>query len=216
MVPATERFSAISHPRRPRTIILLLPPTDQLEATNLSEQSTKPGSEQFRPTTPSYIFSSSFICNSRFPGGEFRACFSPLFPPPFPFVLEKDESLGEDDSISLPELDFQNASNLPDPSIELLEDHEKSSEIEDPLLKLLRKTIAPWSDPVLEKAIIIGFDHFDPKKTRRQVSRSPLKSNFFVFYPGVETPFLAPMSLINLIFPRTTVRVCEIEEITLD
>ncbi|KAL0125043.1 hypothetical protein PUN28_004293 [Cardiocondyla obscurior] len=200
----------------PEPLYCYNPPTDLLDASDFSERSTKPGSEQFRPTTPSYTLSSSLISDSRFPESEFRACSSPLSPPLFPFVPDEIDSPGEDDSISLPEIDFRDYSPSPVPSIEVLEEQPESREVIDPLLELLRRTSTPWTDPVPKGAFNIGPDYFDLEKISRQASQSPPDSNFFIYYPGVETPFLASMGLINLVFPRTTVRVCEIEEITLD
>ncbi|KAL0128489.1 hypothetical protein PUN28_003658 [Cardiocondyla obscurior] len=125
-------------------------PNDHLETSadilNLSNQSTEPGSEQFRPTTSSYTPDSSLISEPRFPGGELRACFSPLSPPPFPFEPEEADSLGKDKSISLPELDFPDQLPSPVPSIEVLEEHPEPREVRDPLLELLRRVCTPWTD----------------------------------------------------------------------
>ncbi|KAL0102431.1 hypothetical protein PUN28_018002 [Cardiocondyla obscurior] len=85
-------------------------PNNHLETSddivNLSNQSTEPGSDQFRPTTPSYTPDSSLISELRFPGAEFCACSSPFSPPAFPFEPKEADSLDEDESISLPEVDF--------------------------------------------------------------------------------------------------------------
>ncbi|KAL0120445.1 hypothetical protein PUN28_008271 [Cardiocondyla obscurior] len=195
-------------------------PNDQLETSadilNLSNQSTEPGSEQFRPTTPSYTPDSSLISEPRFPEGEPCACSSSLSPPPFPFEPEEADSLGEDESISLPEVNFPDQPPSPVPSIEVLEEHPEPREVRDPLLEFLRRVSTPWTDPVRERSYSIGPDHFEPEKIRRQAARSAPDSHFFIYYPGVKFPFLAPMRLIDLVFPRTTARVIEIEEITLD
>ncbi|KAL0128580.1 hypothetical protein PUN28_003735 [Cardiocondyla obscurior] len=183
---------------------------------NLLSRSTEPGSEQFRPTTPSYTPNSSLISEPRFPGGEPRACSSPLSPPFFPFEPEEADSLGEDESISLPEVDFPDQPPSPVTSIEVLEEHPEPRKVRDPLLELLRRACTPWTDPVPKRAFSIGPDHFEPEEIRRQAARSAPDSHFFIYYPGVEFPFLAPMRLIDLVFPRSTVRVVEIEEITLD
>ncbi|KAL0116458.1 hypothetical protein PUN28_009839 [Cardiocondyla obscurior] len=188
-------------------------PSDEL---NLSSQSTKPGSELFRPTTPSYTPNSSLVSEPRFPGDEPRACSSPLSPPPFPFEPEEADSLGEDDSISLPGVDFPDRPPSPVPSIEILEEHPEPREVIDPLLELLRRACTPWTDPVPERAFSIGPDHFEPEEIRIQAARSDPDSHFFIYYPGVEFLFLAPMRLIDLVFPRSTARVVEIEEVTLD
>ncbi|KAL0128608.1 hypothetical protein PUN28_003762 [Cardiocondyla obscurior] len=195
-------------------------PNNHLETSddilNFSNQSTEPGSEQFRPTTPSYTSDSSLISESRFPGAEFCVCSSPLSPPPSPFEPEEADSLGEDVSISLPEVDFLDQPPSPVPSIEVLEEHPEPREVRDPLLELLRRACIPWTDPVPEGAYSIGPDHIEPEEIRRQAARSAPDSHFFIYYPGVEFPFLAPMRLVNLVFPRTTARVVEIEKITLD
>ncbi|KAL0099575.1 hypothetical protein PUN28_019767 [Cardiocondyla obscurior] len=91
----------------PEPLFGYFPPDETFDNNlDISNQSTEPKSEQFYPTTPSYSPDSSLISDSQFPGGEFRACFSPLTLPLFPFVLEEVDSLGEDESISLPEVDF--------------------------------------------------------------------------------------------------------------
>ncbi|KAL0132875.1 hypothetical protein PUN28_000535 [Cardiocondyla obscurior] len=195
-------------------------PNDHLETSadilNFSNQSTELASEQFRPTTPSYTPDSSLISEPRFPGAEFRACSSPLSPPPFPFEPEEADSLGEDESISLPEIDFPDQPPSPVPSIEVLEEHPEPREVRDPLLELLRRVCTPWTDPVPERAYSIGPDHIEPEEIRRQAARSASDSHFFIHYPGIKFPFLAPMRLVDLVFPRTTARVVEIEEIALD
>ncbi|KAL0100990.1 hypothetical protein PUN28_019411 [Cardiocondyla obscurior] len=141
-------------------------PNIQLETSagdlNLSNQSTEPGSEQFRPTTPSYTPNSSLISEPRFPGGEPRACSSPLSPPPFPFEPEEADSLGEDESISLPEVDFLDQPPSPVPSIEVLEEHPEPREVRDLLLELLHKACTPWTNPVPVGAYSIGPDHIEP------------------------------------------------------
>ncbi|KAL0099518.1 hypothetical protein PUN28_019741 [Cardiocondyla obscurior] len=190
--------------------------TNPSDDRNLSTQSTEPGSELFRPTTPSYTPNSSLVSEPRFPGDEPRACSSPLSPPPFPFEPEEADSLGEDDSISLPGVDFPDQPPSPVPSIEILEEHPEPREVIDPLLELLRRACTPWTDPVPERAFSIGPDHFEPEEIRIQAARSDPDSHFFIYYPGVEFPFLAPMRLIDLVFPRSTARVVEIEEVTLD
>ncbi|KAL0115667.1 hypothetical protein PUN28_010886 [Cardiocondyla obscurior] len=155
----------------PEPLYCYYPPTDQLDTINFSEQSTEPGSEQFRPTT---------------------------------------------DSISLPEVDFQDHSPSPDLSIEVLEKQQELREVVDPLLELLRRTSPSWTDPVPVEAFTIGPDHFDPEEIRgRQIALLLTQISLYTIR-GVETSFLAPMDLIDLVFPRTTVRVCEIEKITLD
>ncbi|KAL0132877.1 hypothetical protein PUN28_000537 [Cardiocondyla obscurior] len=190
--------------------------TNPSDERNLSSQSTEPGSELFRPTTPSYTPNSSLVSEPRFPGDEPRACSSPLSPPPFPFELEEADSLGEDDSISLPGVDFPDQPPSPVPSIEILEERPELREVIDPLLELLRRACTPWTDPVPERAFSIGPDHFEPEEIRIQAARSDPDSHFFIYYPGVEFPFLAPVRLIDLVFPRSTARVVEIEEVTLD
>ncbi|KAL0103919.1 hypothetical protein PUN28_016934 [Cardiocondyla obscurior] len=164
--------------------------------------------------TSDKILTTSWI--SQFPGGEFRACSSPLTPPPFPFEPEEADSLGEVESISLPEVDFSDQPPSPGPSIEVLKEHPEPREVIDPLLKLLHKACTPWTDPVPVGVYSIGPDHIEPEEIRRQAARSAPDSYFFIYYPGVESPFLAPMRLVDLVFPRTTARVVEIEEITLD
>ncbi|KAL0110691.1 hypothetical protein PUN28_013955 [Cardiocondyla obscurior] len=104
----------------------------------------------------------------------------------------------------------------PVPSIEVLEKHPEPREVIDPLLELLRRACILWTDPVPKGAFSIGPDHIELEEIRRQASCSPPDSHFFIYYPGVEIPFLAPMRLIDFVFPRSTVRVCEIEEITLE
>ncbi|KAL0098693.1 hypothetical protein PUN28_020649 [Cardiocondyla obscurior] len=168
------------------------PPNDNHDVSNFSDRCMELGSNQFRFTTPSFTPSLSLIFDSRFPAGEFRACSSPLSPPPFPFVPEEVDSLGEDDSISLPEVDFRDHSPSPIPSIEVLEEHPEPREVIDPLLELLRRACTPWTDPVPEGAFSIGPGHFDLEEIRRQASRSPPDSNFLIFYPGVETFFPGP------------------------
>ncbi|KAL0114820.1 hypothetical protein PUN28_011865 [Cardiocondyla obscurior] len=180
---------------------------------NFSRQSTEPGSEQFRPTTPSYTPDSSLISEPRFPGGEPRACSSPLSPPSFPFEPAEANSLGEDESISLPEVDFP---DQPPSLVPSIEENPELREVRDPLLELLRRVCTPWTDPVPKRAYSIGPDHIEPEEIRRQAARSAPDSHFFIHYPGVEFPFFAPMRLVDLVFPRTTARVMEIEEITLD
>ncbi|KAL0124966.1 hypothetical protein PUN28_004247 [Cardiocondyla obscurior] len=153
---------------------------------DISSQSTEPGSEQFRPTSPSYASDSSLISESQFPGGEFRACFSPLTPPPFPFVPEEADSLDEDDSISLPEVDFPDQPPSPVPSIEVLEEHPEPREVVDPLLELLCRACTPWTDPVPVGAYSIGPDHIEPEEIRRQAARSAPDSHFFIY--GISLP----------------------------
>ncbi|KAL0110732.1 hypothetical protein PUN28_013987 [Cardiocondyla obscurior] len=183
---------------------------------DISSQSTEPGSEQFRPTTLSYSPDLSLISKLRFPGGELRACSSPLTPPLFPFKPEEADSLSEDGSISLPEVDFPDQPPSSVPSIEVLKEHPEPREVINPLLELLRRACTPWTDPVPVEVYSIGPDHIDPEEIRRQAARSDPNSHFFIYYPGVEFLFLAPMRLIDLVFPRTTAKVVEIEEITLD
>ncbi|KAL0098541.1 hypothetical protein PUN28_020497 [Cardiocondyla obscurior] len=182
---------------------------------DLSSQSTEPETELFRPTTPSYTPNSSLIFEPRFPGDEPRVCSTPLSPPPFPFEPEEADSLGEDDSISLPGVDFPDQPPSPVPSIEILEEHPEPREVIDPLLELLRRACTPWTDPVPERAFSIGPDHFEPEEIRIQAARSDPDSHFFLL-SRVEFPFLAPMRLIDLVFPRSTARVVEIEEVTID
>ncbi|KAL0124126.1 hypothetical protein PUN28_006143 [Cardiocondyla obscurior] len=160
-------------------------PNDHLETLadilNLSNQSTGLGSEQFHSTTPSYTPDSFLISEPQFPGGEPRACSSPFSPPPFPFEPEEADSLGEDESISLPEVDFPDQPPSPVPSIEVLEEHPEPREVRDPLLELLRRACTPWTDPVPERAHSIGPDHFEPEEIRRQGARSAPDSHFFLY-----------------------------------
>ncbi|KAL0124112.1 hypothetical protein PUN28_006130 [Cardiocondyla obscurior] len=130
--------------------------------------------------------------------------------------IKEVDPLAEDDSISLPELNFQDPTSSPVPSIEFLEEQEKPRAIIDLFLELLRRICTLWTDPIPEGAFTIGSDHFNPEEIRRQASRSSPNENIIIYYPEVETPFLAPMRLLDLAFARTTVRINEIEEITLD
>ncbi|KAL0110662.1 hypothetical protein PUN28_013926 [Cardiocondyla obscurior] len=47
-------------------------------------------------------------------------------------------------------------------------------------------------------------------------SRATPDHNILIYYPGVEHPFLAPIRLIDRVFPRSTARITEIIEINLE
>ncbi|KAL0114785.1 hypothetical protein PUN28_011831 [Cardiocondyla obscurior] len=141
-----------------------------------------------------------------------------LFFSPSPHLPEEPEEVGpvaEDDSNSLPEPDFPESIPLPVLSVEFLGEQEEPRAIIDPLLELLRRTCTPWTDPITERAFTIGPDHFHPEKIRRQAIAASFDENFLIYYPRMEFPFLAPISLIDRVFQRFTARVVEIVEIDL-
>ncbi|KAL0103837.1 hypothetical protein PUN28_017874 [Cardiocondyla obscurior] len=105
---------------------------------------------------------------------------------------------------------------LPAPSVESLGGQEEPRAIVDPLLELLRRTCSPWTDPVPERAFTISPDSFDPEEIRREASRASPDQNVLIFYLGVEHPFLAPIRLIDRVFPRSSAKISEIIEIDLD
>ncbi|KAL0128553.1 hypothetical protein PUN28_003708 [Cardiocondyla obscurior] len=174
---------------------------------------SEPDSEQFRPTTPSY--SPDISIHS--PGAAPRACSSPI-PSPIlhPGEPEEVDFFADDDTVFWQESDGPEPSPSPAPSVEFLGEQEEPRVIVDPLLKFLRRTCSPWTDPVLERAFTIGPDSFDPEEIRREASRASPDQNILIFYPGVEHPFLAPIRLIDRVFPRSSAKISEIIEIKLD
>ncbi|KAL0116365.1 hypothetical protein PUN28_009759 [Cardiocondyla obscurior] len=150
----------------------------------------------------------------------------PQTPPPFNSSTESTELESEEfRPISpsytpvpsfVPEQHFPDPIPSPAPSVKFLGEQEEPRVIIDPLLELLRRTCTPWTDPVPERAYTVGPDHFNIDEIRRQASQSPPDTRFFIYYYRVETPFLAPVSLIDLAFPRSSVKLTEIIDINLD
>ncbi|KAL0120426.1 hypothetical protein PUN28_008253 [Cardiocondyla obscurior] len=174
---------------------------------------SEPDSEQFRPTTPSY--SPDISIHS--PGAAPRACSSPISSPILhPGKPEEVDSFADDDTVFWQESDGPEPSPSPAPSVEFLGGQEEPRAIVDPLLELLRRTCSPWTDSVPERAFTIGPDSFDPEEIRREASRASPDQNVLIFYPGVEHPFLAPIRLIDRVFPRSSAKISEIIEIELD
>ncbi|KAL0101897.1 hypothetical protein PUN28_018449 [Cardiocondyla obscurior] len=189
-----------------------LSPSPNPPRTNVNATEPEPDSEQFRPTTPSY--SPDISIHS--PGAAPRACSSPIPSTiPHPGEPEEVDSFADDDTVFWQESDGPELS-LPAPSVEFLGGQEEPRAIVDPLLELLRRTCSPWTDPVPERAFTIGPDSFDPEEIRREASRASPDQNVLIFYPGVEHPFLAPIRLIDRVFPRSSARISEIIEIELD
>ncbi|KAL0102379.1 hypothetical protein PUN28_017956 [Cardiocondyla obscurior] len=151
------------------------------------------------------------------PGTAPRACSSPI-PSPilYPGEAEEVDSFAEDDTIFWQESEGPELSPFPAPSVKFLGEQEEPRVIVDPLLELLRRTCSPWTDPVPERAFTIGPDSFDPEEIRREASRASPDQNILIFYPGVEHPFLAPIRLIDRVFPRSSAKISEIIEIDLD
>ncbi|KAL0098465.1 hypothetical protein PUN28_020616 [Cardiocondyla obscurior] len=177
----------------------------------------QPEPELFRPTTPSYTPDVSLNSSGSSPGVAPWACSSPVrSPTPYPREPEEVGSFAEDETISWHEPDSPERSPSPAPSVEFLEEQEELREVVDPLLKLLRSTCTPWTDPVSERAYTIGPDSFDPEEIRREARRATPDHNILIYYPGVEHPFLAPIRLIDRVFPRSTARITEIIEINLE
>ncbi|KAL0110657.1 hypothetical protein PUN28_013921 [Cardiocondyla obscurior] len=150
-------------------------------------------------------------------GAAPRACSSPI-PSPILYPGEAEEvgSFAEDDTVFWQESDGPEPSPSPAPSVEFLGEQEEPRVIVDPLLELFRRTCSPWTDPVPERAFTIGPDSFDPEEIRREASRASPDQNIFIFYPRVEHPFLAPIRLIDRVFPRSSAKISEIIEIDLD
>ncbi|KAL0110715.1 hypothetical protein PUN28_013979 [Cardiocondyla obscurior] len=145
------------------------------------------------------------------------ACSSPVrSPTPYPGEPEEVDSFAEDETISWHEPDSPERSPSPAPSVEFLEEQEEPREVVDPLLELFRSTCTPWTDPVPERAYTIGPDSFDPEEIRREARRATPDHNILIYYPRVEHPFLAPIRLIDRVFPRSTARITEIIEIDLE
>ncbi|KAL0099139.1 hypothetical protein PUN28_020007 [Cardiocondyla obscurior] len=177
----------------------------------------QPEPELFRPTTPSYTPDVSLNSSGPSPGVAPQACSSPdRSPTPYPGEPEKVDSFAEDETISWHEPDSPERSPSPVPSVEFVEEQEELREVVDPLLELLRSTCTPWTDPVPERAYTIGPDSFDPEEIRREARRATPDHNILIYYPGVEHPFLAPIRLIDRVFPRSTARITEIIEINLE
>ncbi|KAL0098835.1 hypothetical protein PUN28_020780 [Cardiocondyla obscurior] len=190
-----------------------LPYSPSRPSINDNATESEPDSEQFRPTTPSY--SPDISIHS--PGAAPRACSSPIPSPiPHPGDPEKVDFFADDDTVFWQESDGPGTSPSPAPSVEFLGEQEKPRAIVDPLLELLRRTFSPWTDPVPERAFTIGPDSFDPEEIRRETSRASPDQNILIFYPGVEHPFLAPIRLIDRVFPRSSAKISEIIEIELD
>ncbi|KAL0110672.1 hypothetical protein PUN28_013936 [Cardiocondyla obscurior] len=190
-----------------------LPPSPNTPRTSVNATEPEPDLEQFRPTTPSY--SPDISIHS--PGAAPRACSSPIPSPiPHPGEPEEVDSFADDDTVFWQESDGPEPSPSPAPSVESLGGQEEPRAIIDPLLELLRRTCSPWTDPVPERAFTIGPDSFDPEEIRREASRASPDQNVLIFYPGVEHPFLAPIRLIDRVFPRSSARISEIIEIDLD
>ncbi|XP_070529792.1 putative uncharacterized protein DDB_G0290521 [Cardiocondyla obscurior] len=182
-----------------------------------STSSSEPEPELFRPTSPSYTPDVSLNFSRPSPGVASRACSSPIqSPTPYPGEPEEVDSFAEDETISWHEPDSPEQSPFPAPSVEFLEEQEEPREVVDPLLELLRRTCTPWTDPVPERAYTIGPDSFDPEEIRREARRATPDHNILIYYPGVEHPFLAPIRLIDKVFPRSTARITEIIEIDLE
>ncbi|KAL0100541.1 hypothetical protein PUN28_019691 [Cardiocondyla obscurior] len=188
-------------------------------ASSLSERSeelTDTDSEKFRPISPSFSPNLSENPDYSFPGAASRACSSSIHSlSPLPEETEEVGSQAENESVSWPEPDSPEPSPSPVPSVEFLEEQEEPREIVDPLLELLRRTCLEWTDSVPKRAYTVDPSHFHPEKIRRQASIASLDDHFFIYYPGVEYPFLAKIRLVDQVFPRTTVRVAEIIEIDL-
>ncbi|KAL0098798.1 hypothetical protein PUN28_020745 [Cardiocondyla obscurior] len=199
-VPQDANFS--KEPARPLSPPLINDPASE----------SKPESEQFRSTTPSYFPDISVHS----PGAAPRACSSPI-PSPILYPGEAEEvgSFAENDTVFWQESDGPEPSPSPVPSVEFLGGQEEPRVIVDPLLELLRRTCTPWTDSVPERAFTIGPDSFDPEEIRREASRASPNQNILIFYPGVEHPFLAPIRIIDRVFPRATVKISEIIEIDL-
>ncbi|KAL0128592.1 hypothetical protein PUN28_003747 [Cardiocondyla obscurior] len=177
----------------------------------------QPEPELFRPTTPSFTPDVSLNFSGPSSGVAPRACSSPVrSPTPYPGEPEEVDSFAEDETISWHEPDSPERSPSPAPSVEFLEEQEEPREVVDPLLELLRSTCTPWTDPVPERAYTIGPDSFDPEEIRREARRATPDYNILIYYPGVEHPFLAPIRLIDRVFPRSTARITEIIEIDLE
>ncbi|KAL0099150.1 hypothetical protein PUN28_020019 [Cardiocondyla obscurior] len=177
----------------------------------------QPEPELFRPTTPSYTPDVSLNSSTPSPGVAPQACSSPVrSPTPYPGEPEEVDSFAEDETVSWHEPDSPERSPSPVPSVEFVEEQEEQSEVVDPLLELLRSTCTPWTDPVPERAYTIGPDSFDPEEIRREARRATPEHNILIYYPGVEYPFLAPIRLIDRVFPRSTARITEIIEINLE
>ncbi|KAL0114816.1 hypothetical protein PUN28_011861 [Cardiocondyla obscurior] len=190
-----------------------LPHSPNPPSTNNNATEPEPDSEQFRLTTPSY--SPDISIHS--PGAAPRACSSPI-PSPIlhPGEPEKVDSFADDDTVFWQESDGPEPSPSPAPSVEFLGGQEEPRAIVDPLLELLRRTCSSWTDPVPERAFTIGPDSFDPEEIRREASRASPDQNVLIFYSGVEHPFLAPIRLIDRVFPRSSAKISEIIEIDLD
>ncbi|KAL0124104.1 hypothetical protein PUN28_006122 [Cardiocondyla obscurior] len=190
-----------------------LPHSPNPPSTNDNATEPEPDSEQFRPTTPSY--SPDISIHS--PGAAPRACASPI-PSPIlhPGEPEEVDSFADDDTVFWQESDGPEPSPSPAPSVEFLGGQEEPRAIVDPLLELLRRTCSPWTDPVPDRAFTIDPDSFDPEEIRREASRASPDQNVLIFYPGVEHPFLAPIRLIDRVFPRSSAKISEIIEIDLD
>ncbi|KAL0103752.1 hypothetical protein PUN28_017789 [Cardiocondyla obscurior] len=190
-----------------------LSPSPNPPSTSGNATEPEPDSEQFRPTTPSY--SPDISIHS--PGAAPRVCSSPIPSPiPHPGEPEEVDSFADDDTVFWQESDGPEPSPSPAPSVEFLDGQEEPRAIVDPLLELLRRTCSLWTDPVPERAFTIGPDSFDPEEIRREASRASPDQNVLIFYPEVEHPFLAPVRLIDRVFPRSSAKISEIIEIDLD
>ncbi|KAL0116448.1 hypothetical protein PUN28_009833 [Cardiocondyla obscurior] len=177
----------------------------------------QPEPELFRPTTPSYTPDVSLNSSGPSPGVAPQACSSPVrSPTPYPGEPEEVDSFAEDETISWHEPDSSERSPSPVPSVEFVEEQEEQREVVDPLLELLRSTCTPWTDPVPERAYTIGPDSFDPEEIRREARRATPDHNILIYYPGIEHPFLAPIRLIDRVFPRSTARITALIEINLE
>ncbi|KAL0102374.1 hypothetical protein PUN28_017951 [Cardiocondyla obscurior] len=190
-----------------------LPPSPNPPSTSGNATEPEPDSEQFRPTTPSY--SPDISIHS--PGAAPTVCSSPIPSPiPHPGEPEEVDSFADDDTVFWQESDGPEPSPSPAPSVEFLGGQEEPRAIVDPLLELLRRTCSLWTDPVPERAFTIGPDSFDPEEIRREASRASPDQNVLIFYPGVEHLFLAPVRLIDRVFPRSSAKISEIIEIDFD
>ncbi|XP_070518815.1 cyclic nucleotide-gated channel beta-1-like [Cardiocondyla obscurior] len=154
---------------------------------------------------------------SRTPTSSEPDCSSPI-PSPILYPGEPEEVgfLAEDETVSWQEPDSPEHFPSPAPSVKFLGEQEEPRAVADPLLELFRRTCTPWTDPVPERAFTKDPDYFDPEEIRREASGASPDQNILIYYSGVEHPFLAPIRLIDRVFPRSTAQISEIIEIDLE
>ncbi|KAL0100530.1 hypothetical protein PUN28_019680 [Cardiocondyla obscurior] len=154
-----------------------------------------------------------------YPPGKFLNYSPPLSPCTLPsrsFLETEEVNFLVENFEFLLGLDFPDPLPSPISSVEFFKEQQEPRRIVDHLLELLRRTCTPWTDPILEGVCSIGLDHFDPEEIRRQVSAASSDEHFFIHYLGAEFSYLAPIRLLDQVFPRSTARIVEIIEVELE